>query len=83
MDPSDDFDTALGIDLFDPDITLEQAVNLKGGGVKKVARHLTAALLNLEHPDVDYPFADLAAILAANINDVVDANELLASGFCE
>jgi hypothetical protein len=44
--PGDDFDTTFGVDLFNPDITLGQAIWLGGGGVNALARHATAALLN-------------------------------------
>jgi hypothetical protein len=44
--PSDDFDATFGVDLFDPNITLGQAIQLGGGGVNALARHATAALLN-------------------------------------
>lgn len=79
FDPGDDFDTVFGVDLFSPDITLEQAVNAKGGGVNKLARHGTAALLNAAHPDVDYPLtvADVIALVqAGDANTLVAFNEL-------
>jgi hypothetical protein len=44
--PADDFDATFGVDLFNPDITLGQAIWLGGGGVNAFARHATAALLN-------------------------------------
>ncbi len=78
-DPGDDFDTTFGVDLFDPDITLEQAVNLGGGGVNKLARHGVAALLSAAHPGVDYPFtvAQVIALVQAGDADALEeANEL-------
>lgn len=75
----DDFDTVFGVDLFDPDITLGEAVNAKGGGVKKLARHGTAALLSAAHPDVDYPLSVaqvIAAVQAGDADTLVGFNEL-------
>jgi hypothetical protein len=77
--PGDDFDTTFGVDLFDPDITLDDAINAKGGGVKKLARHGTAALLNALHPAVDYPLSAaqvIAAVQAGDLGDIPDFNEL-------
>jgi hypothetical protein len=54
--PADDFDSIFGVDLFDPDITLEEAIWARGGGVNKLARHGTAALLSAAHPDVNSVF---------------------------
>jgi hypothetical protein len=44
--PSDDFDVTFGVDAFDPDVTLGQAIWLGGGDVHALARHGTAGLLN-------------------------------------
>ncbi len=79
LSPGDDFDTTFGVDLFDPDITLEEAVNAKGGGVKKLARHGTAALLGAAHPGVAYPFTVaevIAAVQAGDAGALAKANEL-------
>ncbi len=79
LSPSDDFDNTFGVDLFDPDITLGQAIDAKGGGVKKIARHGTAALLSALHPGVAYPFtADevIAAVQAGDVDALAKANEL-------
>lgn len=79
LSPSDDFDSTFGVDLFDPDINLEQAIWAKGGGVKKIARHGTAALLSALHPGVAYPFTAaevIAAVQAGDVEDLVKANEL-------
>ena len=86
LDPSDDFDSTFGVDLFNPNITLDDAINAKGGGDKKLARHGTAALLNALHPEVSYPLTEaqvIAAVQAGNVDDLVDFNELLAPGFCD
>ena len=77
--PLDDFDTIFDLDLFSPDITLEDAVNLKGGGVKKLGRHGAAALLSAAHLEVDYPFSIagvIAAVGAGEAEALVEANEL-------
>lgn len=51
--PGDDFDTIFGVDLFEPDVTLLEALNLRGGGLNAFARHAVAALLNASSPFVD------------------------------
>jgi hypothetical protein len=56
----DDFDATFGVDLFAPNVTLEQAVNLGGGDPNDLARHGTAALLSASHPGVNYPYAEEA-----------------------
>ena len=79
LSPADDFDTTFGVDLFDPDITLGDAIKLKGGGVKKLGRHGTAALISALHPDVGYPFTGLeviALVQAGNAHALATANEL-------
>jgi cysteine-rich repeat protein len=79
LSTGDDFDSTFGVDLFSPDITLGEAIKKKGGGVKKVARHGTAALLSARHPGISYP-ATVAAVIAAvqsgNVNGLVMYNEL-------
>ena len=82
LSPDDDFDTTFGVDFFSPDITLFDAVNLKGGGIKKVARHGTAALLNASHPAVNYPLSVaevIAAVQAGDVESLAEFNELSAS----
>lgn len=79
LSPADDFDTTFGVDLFDPDISLEQGVKAKGGKVNRLARHGTAALLSALHPDVDYPYtaAEVIAMVQAGDTDLLEeANEL-------
>jgi hypothetical protein len=76
--PAGDFDTTFGVDLFDPDITLEQAVNAKGGQENVLARHGTAALLSAAHPHVTYPYSVddvIDYVQAGNVGPLVDANE--------
>lgn len=77
--PTDDFDTVFNVDFFDPDITLLKAAKMGGGGVKKIARHGTAALLSAAHPAVNYPYtvAEVISIVqTGKIDELVIANEL-------
>lgn len=79
LSPTDDFDTTFGVDLFSSDIDLGEAVDAKGGGAGKIARHGTAGLLSALHPDVDYPLSAaevIAAVQSGDIDAVVTANEL-------
>lgn len=79
LSPADDFDTTFGVDLFDPDITLEQAVRAKGGHENRLARHGTAALLSALHPDLDYSIsaAEVIALVQAGDADTLEQfNEL-------
>ena len=65
--------------LFDPDITLWEAIRLRGGGVDKVGRHGTAAYLNSFSSDVDFPasFEDIRqAVCSGNVDSLVPYNEL-------
>lgn len=76
--PGDDFDTTFGVDYFNPDITLGDAINLGGGGVNKVARHGTAALISAAHPGVNYPYTVaqvIAIVQSGNVDPLVAANE--------
>lgn len=76
---NDDFDTTFGVDYFDPNITLGQAIWLGGGGVNVTARHGTAALLSAADPDVAYPYTVaqvIAYVQANNPAPLEAANEL-------
>jgi hypothetical protein len=62
-EPGELFGDVFGVDLFDPDITLGQAIWMTGGGASALARHATAALLNAyggvpneDGTTVDYPY---------------------------
>jgi hypothetical protein len=82
----EDFDTIFGVDFFDPDITLYQALWARGGGVNRIARHGTAALLNASSYEVDYGYTIDEVIEAVQNGDVdflADDNELTTSGFCD
>lgn len=78
--PSGDFDTTFGTDWFEEDITLGQAIWARGGGLDKLARHGTAALLNAAHGGVDYPYplAEVIAMVQRGEADALaDANDEL------
>jgi hypothetical protein len=57
-----DFDTTFGVNFFNPNKTLLQAVNLGGGGLNALARHGVAALLNAASGDVDYAYTEAQVI---------------------
>ncbi|MCK4774136.1 MAG: hypothetical protein KAT30_05100, partial [Candidatus Krumholzibacteria bacterium] len=70
----DDFDTVFGTDYFDPDMTLFEAVWHGGGGLWRLGRHGTAALLSAAHPDVDYGLT-VAEVIEAVQNGDADTLE--------
>lgn len=85
-DPSDDFDATFGVDLFNPNITLEEALNLGGGkgGLNQLARAAVAALLNAA--EGFYPMTTAQVIAAVqgatpatyeSVKDTFDANNNL------
>ena len=65
--PTDDFDSTFQIDAFDPNITLMQALSLKGGKFNLLAKYAVAALLNAADPDINYPYTE------AEVIDIVKA----------
>ena len=74
----DNFDTVFGTNLFSPDITLMQAINLKGGGTNALARHAVAGLLAAAHPDVAYTLSTseiIAGVQAALANGTVESTK--------
>lgn len=77
--PSNDFDTTFGVNYFNPDITLGQAIWLGGGGYNAVARLGTAALLSAAHPGIDFSLtvAEVIALVQAGDSGAFpDFNEL-------
>ena len=75
----DDFDATFSVDLFDPNITLEQAIWMGGGHENRLARHGTAALLNAASPGVYYPMTVaqvIAAVQAGDADTLAANNEL-------
>lgn len=75
--PGTDFDTTFGTNYFTPDITLRTALNLGGGGVNKLARHGTAALLNAAS-GINYPYT-VAQVIALVQGGVGNADTLAAA----
>lgn len=59
-----DFDGTFGSDYFEPDVTLEQAINLEGPGLNHLARSGVAAYLD----SLVNPYAD-AEILKESVHD--------------
>jgi hypothetical protein len=66
--PGADFDATFGVNLFTPNITLQQALELNGGGTQALARHAVAALLNAASADVDYTYT------TAQVLDIVQGD---------
>ncbi len=64
VDYNSDFDVTFGSDYFEPDITLEQAINLEGPGLNHLARSGVAAYLD----SLVNPYAD-AEILKESVHD--------------
>jgi len=58
------YNAVFGVDLFDDDLTLLEALSQGGGGINRFGRHSTAALLNAANSDVDYGFT-VAGVIAA------------------
>ncbi len=46
------------------DPTLLQALGASGGGINALARHATAALLNISNPNINYPIGSVADLVA-------------------
>jgi len=82
----EDFDTVFSTDLFDPDITLGEAIQARGGKKNKLARHGTAALLNAAHPDVYYPLTVdevIEKVQNLDAETLANYNEFGTPGFCD
>lgn len=62
--PNMDFDTIFGVNAFNPNRTLLQALQSGGGGMNNLGRQGVAALLSASHAGVDYPLTP---------NEVIDA----------
>lgn len=77
--PDDIFDVVFGTSYFSATYDLYDAIWQGGGGVNRLARHGTAALLNAAHPGVNYPYsvAQVIAWVQAGVADpLAQANEL-------
>jgi hypothetical protein len=70
--PAEDFDTIFGVDLFIPNITLQQALQLQGDKVERLARFGTTGLLNAAHPNIDYSLTADQVISVVQADDNVD-----------
>ncbi|MEW5800904.1 MAG: SdrD B-like domain-containing protein [bacterium] len=70
---ADSFNEVFDVEAFRPDITLLCALNLGGGGLKKLARQGTAALLNSSHPSVNFPLSTAEVIEA--VRDAIVSGE--------
>ena len=64
VDYNSDFDDTFGSDYFEPDITLEQAINLEGPGLNHLARSGVAAYLD----SLVNPYSDVE-VLKENVHD--------------
>ncbi len=56
-------------DIFEdafPGMTLLDVLNMRGGGLSALGRHIVAALLNSVSEDVDYGYTPLQVIMAFN-----------------
>jgi len=85
-EPGDDFDTTLMVDWFDPDISLLDALVLKGGGLNALARHTAAAYLNALggfYPLATGEVKDLAGAVDINDPAAVEALKDLFEGMNE
>jgi hypothetical protein len=61
--PASNYASTFGVTpSFDNNITLSEAVALKGGGEKALARHAAAGLLNASNPEINYPYTAEAII---------------------
>ncbi|MCC7014521.1 MAG: hypothetical protein IT454_18315 [Planctomycetes bacterium] len=87
--PIDDFDVVFGVDAFSPNRTLMQALWSGGGGINKLARHGTAALLNAADVDVHFALSqgeviDLVhdAIVNKQYEPLATQLDLLNNGGC-
>lgn len=87
--PTDDFDTVFGVDAFDPDITLEDAVSSPGSLYKNLHFHAVAAILNASSDSVNYGLttaeiiAHVQAAFASGDPDQWEAAKDLLAGLNE
>ena len=81
--PGDDFDTVFGVNIFDPNRTLFEALSAGGGGWDALGRHAVAALLDSKSAGVEYGLTTaevIAYVQAAYASgDPETAHEILAS----
>ncbi len=84
IQPTDDFDTIFGVEAFDPNVSLIDALNRGGGGIFALGRHATSALLNASSGAVDYAMtvAEVIAAVQATLSaggDIEGTKDQLAS----
>jgi hypothetical protein len=60
--PNNLFNVVFMRPVFDPDITLLEALDLMGGGIEALARQAVGALLNASNPNVNYPLTVMEVI---------------------
>ncbi len=70
--PTDSFSDTFGV-VLQKDVTLQQALNLGGGGFNMIARHGVAALLSAAHSGVAYPYS-IEAVISA-VQDALAGNK--------
>jgi hypothetical protein len=82
--PGDSFDAVFGVDVYDPELTLLQAVTPPVPVLKTFASHAVAALLNASHPGSSFPLSpaeviDLVAnaLLFGTADDQEDVKDML------
>lgn len=63
LDPYDSFEDVFGVTLPDGDVFLIEALWARGGGINRLLRHATAALLNSRHPDLAGLFWDEGSVI--------------------
>jgi hypothetical protein len=79
--PTDDFDTVFGVDIFDPDRTLFQAIRHGGGGWDKLGRFAVADLLNAAHLGVQAPHSIGYYISGVRAAEASGSSEPTATNF--
>jgi hypothetical protein len=60
--PGEYFDTVFGVSFLGPKVTLEEALELGGGGYNALARHAVAALLNSTQSSISFHYATAEVI---------------------
>jgi hypothetical protein len=87
--PTDDFDTIFGVNVFNPNRTLLQALQAGGGGINNLGRQGVAALLDAAHPGVNFPLSVSQVIgvvqdAAANgtVSSVATQLDTLVNQYC-
>jgi hypothetical protein len=76
-DPDDSYEAIFGVNVAPGDVSLLEALNSNGGGIKALMRHSAAALLNAAHPNINFAYSvnqvislTQAAINSGNANQI-------------